>query len=194
MDWADPIEIYPLNENKERFIHDEDFQILFEKLRSGELADYTYLVPRFYRGDYWPNSQHPTEDVRYGENMIKNVYENLRASKFWNESLLIITYDEHGGFYDSKMSPNNVKNPSPEISSYPDEFSWDRLGIRVPGIAISPWLKKGIDTRQMEHSSIPKTIKEIFGLSSGYLTVRDKEANSIISSEFLLETPRTDCL
>lgn len=56
MDWADPIEIYPLNENKEKFIQDDDFELLFEKMKRGELADYTYLVPRFYRGDYWPNS------------------------------------------------------------------------------------------------------------------------------------------
>lgn len=162
-------------------------------MRTGRLADYTYLVPRFYRGDHWPNSQHPTEDVRYGEAMLKNIYENLRSSPHWNESLLVVTYDEHGGFFDTKIPPRNVKNPSPEISSFPDQFTWDRLGVRVPGIAISPWLKKGIDHRQLEHSSIPKTLKEVFKLGSDYLTIRDQEAGSVINPDFLLSKPRTDC-
>lgn len=70
---------------------------------------------------------------------MKEVYEALRKSKSWEDTLLIITYDEHGGFYDHISPPGNVKNPTPEIKD--NDFNWERLGVRVPTVAISPWLK-----------------------------------------------------
>lgn len=74
---------------------------------------------------------------------MKNVYEALRNGPKWNETLFIITYDEHGGFYDHVHPPQNgVPNPDGKKNS--DGFNFDRLGIRVPTIAISPWIEKGV--------------------------------------------------
>lgn len=53
---------------------------------------------------------------------------------------MLITYDENGGFPDHTVPPSNVKNPTPEDETGPGNFDWTRLGARVPGIVISPWL------------------------------------------------------
>ena len=81
-------------------------------------------------------------DIRNGEEMLKELYENLRNSPSWEETLLLITYDEHGGFYDSVPPTRTLKNPDPSKPGTPSNFNFDRSGPRVPTIAISPWLPK----------------------------------------------------
>ncbi|KAJ6692198.1 NON-SPECIFIC PHOSPHOLIPASE C2 [Salix purpurea] len=72
------------------------------------------------------------------------VYETLRASPQWNETLLVITYDEHGGFYDHVATPvSGVPSPDGIVGPEPFLFKFDRLGVRVPTIVVSPWIEKG---------------------------------------------------
>jgi len=97
----------------------------------------------------------------------------LRKSKYWEDTLLLITYDEAGGFFDHKVPPKTV-NPNPDAPPFPDDFEFTRLGVRVPGIVISPWLKAGVDTKLYDHSSVPRTAKDIFNLSADYLGDRAK--------------------
>ena len=86
----------------------------------------------------------PPHDVTHGQALIKEVYEALRESPQWNETLLIITYDEHGGFYDHVPTPVvNVPNPDGLDGPAPDSFKFNRLGVRVPTIMVSPWIEKG---------------------------------------------------
>lgn len=112
---------------------------------AGKLPAYTVLEPRY--GDTLSapaNDDHPSHDVYQGQMFVKEVYETLRSSPQWNQTLLLITYDEHGGFYDHVPTP--VKGvPSPDGIPSPDHFNFkfDRLGVRVPTIAVSPWIKKG---------------------------------------------------
>ena len=126
------------------------------------------------------NSQHPMDCVGRGEELIKNVYETIRNSSIWKSSLLIVTWDEHGGLYDH-VPPGNAVAPG---DSQPHQgynqygFPFTQLGVRVPAVIVSPWIEKGtIDHRAYDHSSIPKTIENVFGLDS--LTDRDKAANSV---------------
>lgn len=77
---------------------------------------------------------------------MKSVYENLRNSAYWNDTLLIVVYDEHGGFWDKVPPTADVPNPSPDKPGVPSKFAFDRVGIRVPSIAISPWLNKSVDS------------------------------------------------
>ena len=91
------------------------------------------------------NDQHPDHDVALGEALIKDVYESLRASPQWNETLFIVTYDEHGGFYDHVVPPNA---PAPEQAtgapSYPDPgYNFTQLGVRIPTVLVSPWIERG---------------------------------------------------
>ena len=90
------------------------------------------------------NDDHPSHDVANGQRLVKEVYETLRGSPQWNETLLVITYDEHGGFYDHVQTPYvNVPNPDGNTGPPPAFFKFDRLGVRVPTIMVSPWIKKG---------------------------------------------------
>lgn len=90
------------------------------------------------------NDDHPSHDVYQGQMFVKEVYETLRSSPQWNQTLFVITYDEHGGFYDHVATPNKgVPSPDDIVGPDPFLFKFDRLGVRVPSIAISPWIKKG---------------------------------------------------
>ena len=72
------------------------------------------------------------------------MYEALRASPQWNETLFLITYDEHGGFYDHVAPPDQGVPGDGQVAS--NGFSFDQLGVRIPTIAISPWIAKGEST------------------------------------------------
>lgn len=75
---------------------------------------------------------------------LQKVYEALRASPQWDESLLLVTYDEHGGFFDHVPTPvTGVPNPDGITGPPPFNFGFDRLGVRVATLAISPWVEKG---------------------------------------------------
>lgn len=113
--------------------------------KKGKLPSYVVVEQRYTDSKQEPaNDDHPSHDVYQGQMFVKEVYETLRASPQWNETLLIITYDEHGGFYDHVATPKNGV-PSPDDIEGPDPFffKFDRLGVRVPTIAISPWIQKG---------------------------------------------------
>jgi phospholipase C len=140
------------------------------------------------------SSMHPVDDVTRGECLIKRVYEAIRNSPHWGESLLIITFDEHGGFYDHDPPPAAVK-PSPNLESSPlnrSKFTFEQLGVRVPTILVSPWIpKNSIDHTPYDHSSVPKTLEEIFGLDP--MSERDRQASSVCPA-LDLEDMRTDAL
>lgn len=75
--------------------------------------------------------------------LVKEVYEALRSSRRWNEILLIITHDEHGGFYDHVATPvGGVPNPDGFLDLM-NRISFNWLGVRVPIFFISPWIQRG---------------------------------------------------
>ena len=116
------------------------------------MASYTFLTPRTTIDiSKWnkthshglPNDQHPPHSVWEGERLFKNVYDALRNGPLWNETLFIITYDEHGGFYDHVSPPQDgVPNPDGFLG-IKNGFNFTRLGVRIPTLAISPWIEKG---------------------------------------------------
>lgn len=145
-------------------------------------AAYTFIEPRYDTISqqlglpFVNNSQHPANSVALGEALIKTVYETIRNSPHWNQSMLIITWDEHGGFFDHVTPPPAARistgSPLKEIQGKDHGFMFDRYGPRVPAVVISPWCPQNlIEHRQLEHSFIPATIEQLFGLRS--LTNRD---------------------
>ncbi|XP_002455351.2 non-specific phospholipase C6 [Sorghum bicolor] len=172
--------------------------------RRGVLPALSVIEPRYFDLTGTPaDDDHPAHDVANGQRLVKDVYEALRASPQWNQTLLIVTYDEHGGFYDHVSTPTaGVPSPDGIRGPPPFFFKFDRLGVRVPTIMVSPWIKKGTvvgravgptDTSEFEHSSIPATIKKIFNLSSDFLTKRDAWAGTFEHIFTELDQPRTDC-
>ncbi|MGA2503276.1 MAG: alkaline phosphatase family protein [Anaerolineales bacterium] len=132
----------------------------------------------------------PPHDVRLGEYLIAEVYDTLRNSQLWEKSLLIVTYDEHGGYFDRVPPPDSVPSPDGKKSKHP-AFDFTRLGVRVPTILVSPFVEKGlVDSTIYEHSSLPATIKTLFDLPEN-LTARDNAANTF-EKNFSRANPRSD--
>jgi len=172
----------------------------FTDLKAGQLPNYTFLWPRSApTSTVGSNDQHPDHDVALGESLMKELYEAIRVSPLWNSTLFIITYDEHGGFWDHVPSPINVPSPDGIIGA--EKFDFTTLGVRIPCLMISPWINKGTivhtptgptPTSQYELSSIPATIKKIFNLDS-FLTKRDAWAGTFEDIVLKRTEPRTDC-
>jgi phospholipase C len=156
--------------------------------------NYVFIEPSYellhsFKGS---TSQHPLTDVTLGEGLIKQTYEAIRNSPLWNHSLLIITWDEHGGFYDH-VTPKPAIAPGDTVPTAPHNqngFTFEIYGPRVPALVISPWMPRNtIDHRIYDHSSIPATVEHAFGLQP--MTNRDKNANHLFPL-LTLNAPRTD--
>ncbi|XP_047939300.1 non-specific phospholipase C6-like [Salvia hispanica] len=201
-----PTTLFYRNMRKLKYIwkfHDYDLKFKRDAKR-GKLPSVSVIEPRYFDLKGMPaNDDHPSHDVANGQRLVKEVYEALRASPQWNDTLLLITYDEHGGFYDHVPTPYvGVPNPDGNTGPSPHFFNFDRLGVRVPTIMVSPWIKKGTvvskpngptTNSEFEHSSIPATIKKMFNLTSNFLTHRDAWAGTFEQVWGELASPRTDC-
>jgi phospholipase C len=185
----------PLQPYKDNFKSIDQFAA---DCKAGTLAHYNFIVPRMLSNKGgMVNDQHAPNDVRYGDILIADVYKALRANdSVWKQSLLIVTYDEHGGFYDH-VAPPKAPNPDGKTSptsgdpDYAPSFAFDRLGLRVPAVIASPWVPKGtVYTKPLQHTSVMQTARKLFGIS-GTLTKRDASAASF-DDVLSLSSPRND--
>ncbi len=163
-----------------------DFQ---NAVKAGTLANYVFLEPSWGPSG---NSQHPNYDVSKGEQFLHDIYYTLYGSAIWNRTMLIITYDEHGGCYDHVPPPNNAVAPDNSVGEL--GFDFKRFGLRVPTVLVSPLVAGGSVFRAsgatpFDHTSILSTVEKRFGLPN--LTQRDLAAPTI-EGVLALTTPRTD--
>lgn len=179
-------------------LHDKRFNDNFKTIndfsvrcKTGDLPSYSFLEPCY--GGPGQNDQHPPADIRCGEQLISDVYNMVKTSPAFENTLFIITYDEHGGCYDHYPPPSGSKNP--DITGQPgqDGFLFNRFGVRVPCVVISPYITPGLIGRPegftpFDHTSIIKTIQNCFNLPHS-LTERDKAAPDF-SCLLTLDAPR----
>lgn len=132
-----------------RFCHFDDFK---KDCAGGNLPQYSFLEPSFVEN---PNDEHPPHDVVAGELFLWQIWNAISKSPAWPHTLLLITYDEHGGTYDHVMPPWNAACPDP--ASHPGEegFTFNRFGIRVPMVAVSPWIQAGTVFRSDSPAGVP---------------------------------------
>ncbi|MHB1756460.1 MAG: alkaline phosphatase family protein [Leptospirillum sp.] len=157
----------------------KDFGTFLTDVAQGSLPAYSFIEPRYFNSiDQKANDQHPPHDVREGERLIATIYQALQSNwTLWCQTLFVVLYDEHGGYYDHVPSPSAI-NPDGRVSTDQPPFGFDRLGIRVPAILISPLVGKGIlDHTLYDHTSLLATVKKVFGLPL-FLTKRDASANT----------------
>jgi phospholipase C len=119
---------------------------------AGELPSVSWIDPNFidvgFVGPSGSNDDHPPSDVRDGQTLVLKLYHALVTSRQWERTLLVVTYDEHGGFFDHVPPP----------AARDDYARTRRYGPRVPAFVISPWVDAGVTHRLFDHTSIIKTI------------------------------------
>jgi phospholipase C len=154
--------------------------------KAGRLPSVAYVDPRFGGEDQGTsNDDHPHGDIRAGEAFLNEVYEAVTSSPNWPSTLLVITFDEWGGFFDH-VPPA----PAPDVQP-----AFERRGFRVPTLLISPFARrKTVVHGVYDHTSVLRLIEWRFGLKP--LSVRDaKAANLADALDFTahnLSAPRFD--
>ncbi len=103
------------------------------------------------------------DDVYGGEHLLAAVCAAIQNSPYWDSSLLVVTYDEHGGFYDSVTPPPAVApGDDPTYGYNTNGFDFTRLGVRVPAVIISPLVTgSSVDKTIYDHSSVPKLLEDL---------------------------------
>ncbi len=160
----------------------EEGPSLLDDIANGELPAVSWIDPRFKDLRVLgpdSNDDHPPSDLTAGQDLILTIYHALSSAASWANTLLVITYDEHGGFYDHVPPP----------AATDDHAEFQRLGVRVPALLVSPLIAKGSTSSQLlgtdfhfDHTSIIKTILARFCAVDGQmpkLTARVEAANHL---------------
>lgn len=181
--------------------------------QSNALPEYSFIEPNYSdhdtgEGQEVANDQHPDHDVQAGEFFIADVYMAIRKNPaLWPNTALLVVYDEHGGIFDHVPPPNCPPDhfTAPANSTGTGfEFNFDRLGVRVPAILISPWIPRGtVVDRVFDHASIPATVSRFFGIDDVARSPREINADVFIEPNngavdpqrnlLSLDVMRTDC-
>jgi len=188
------------------------YQQFLSDCSSGNLPDYAFVEPNYNdhdgdAGEEVASDQHPDHNIQAGELFIASVYNAIKSSPLWPNTALLVVYDEHGGIYDHVVPP--ACTPDQFTASANDTgtgmaFAFDRLGVRVPAILISPWIPKGtVVNRVFDHASIPATITKFFLGNYSPRSPRETSADVFIEPNAVTVDPtrnllslsamRTDC-
>jgi phospholipase C len=146
----------------------------FKQCRTGKLPAFSYIDPNWTFHDEGPssgnegNDDHPHADIRAGESFLSRIYNAVTQSPAWPRTLLIVTFDEWGGFYDH-VPPPAAKDVRPEL---------EQRGFRVPCLLISPFARRGAVAHGVyDHTSVLRLLEWRFGLAP--LSQRDAEARNL---------------
>jgi phospholipase C len=123
-----------------------------------------FLEPSFSSVFGPPNDNHPPHPLALGEALLRQVYLALSGNpRRWARTLFLVTYDEHGGFFDH-VPPPPIPTPKPPLADPDYGAPFETLGLRVPGLAISPFIAPGSCHALFDHTSVLAFIAERFGL------------------------------
>lgn len=181
--------------------HYRFFDQFLADAHTGSLPNYSFIEPRYFTDlfkSFIPNDEHPPHNVVYGEQLIAAVYNAVRSSPNWKRTLLIITYDEHGGCFDHVPPPPAISPDGVIANSF--QYNFNTYGVRVPAVIVSPYIPPGTKVRAapnpdgsitpFDHTSIIKTVRQLFSLGARF-TARDEAAPSLISA-LKLAAPNND--
>ncbi len=142
---------------------------------AGSLPSYCLVEP-----DYKNSSEENPQDIQFGDQFMGKVVNAVMSSPNWPKTMLIWTYDEHGGYYDH-VPPPAAEPPDdipPNLKPGDPPGGFDRYGFRVPSGVVSPYARRDFVSHTVyDHTSILKTIEEKWNLPA--LTRRDANANSL---------------
>lgn len=158
----------------------------------GQLPNYSFIEPNMFHPhtDMHPHSGArvaedlhvpPPDTIIGGERLLAEVYRRVRAASSsgsnWENTALLITFDEHGGTFDHVPPPTAVR---PDSSPGEEGFDFERLGVRVPTVLVSAWLDAGqVANSMFQHCSLIRTLRDWWSLGAP-LTARDAAAPSFL--------------
>ena len=118
---------------------------------------------------YPSNDDHPPRPIRPGQKFMYDMYTGMASNpKRWAKTVMVLTYDEHGGFYDH-VHPKAVTTNPPPGSSWKYSTPFQTTGVRVPTVIASPLVKSNsVYDQPLDHTSILQFIAELFGDGSPY--------------------------
>lgn len=186
---------------------------------AGTLPFYSFIMCWLPNATAWTDtSMHPNSLVQPGENLLAAVYNTLRQSRCWDDTLLVVTFDENGGIYDHMFPPpTNPPDPARPVVTQTvpgsanvcgnrwtlqSDFDFSLLGLRIPALLISPWLAAGVDSHQYQNTSVVRFLVDRLNAMSGHsrarvtpLTDRDANAPPLDSAfeQFGRHSMRQDC-
>ncbi|WP_434048171.1 MULTISPECIES: alkaline phosphatase family protein [Sorangium] len=138
----------------------------FEDAAAGLLPAFSIIDPQFFGAA--ANDDHPDHDVQLGQVLMASIYNALARSPQWGQCLFVVTYDEHGGFFDHVAPPTTMD----------DDPLFSQLGFRVPSIVAGPFVRRGCAVSTMlDHASVIRTLEARFGIPS--LNARSAGANDL---------------
>lgn len=180
---------------------DNFFKILADD--NAILPKFSFLEPTWFEEVWNGCDYHPPANVSYGEIFLNSIVTQLQASNKWENTLLIINFDEHGGTYDHVIPPGitapwyDSQNGTPLPESYECGFDFQQLGVRVPLILVSPYIQEGTVFRSpaapYDHTSVIASVLEFFGIDRMTWNLGTRTANAETFLDVLtLSTPRED--
>ncbi|MDD2861386.1 MAG: alkaline phosphatase family protein [Acidiphilium sp.] len=151
----------------------------------GDLPAYTFIEPSYFGPEQ--NDQHPPHDIMRGDALIADVYNTLlKNPALFAKTLLIVLYDEHGGFFDHVIPPATVPP-----DDHTEHFGFDLLGFRVPAVFVSPMLDPGVISTVFDHTSLLKMASSLWpGVEP--LGRRAAQSNDPLAALTWRATPRED--
>jgi phospholipase C len=157
----------------------------FEKDASGAESSFprfTFIEPHYLGAD--ADDDHPPHDVAKGQRLVARIYAAIRSNEaLWSSTLLIVNYDEHGGFYDHVAPP-----PAMPPDAHHEEYDFGRLGVRVPTLLVSPWIDQQVVKTEFDHTSALRWMQLEWSL--GTMGSRVSGANPMLDGVVIRSTPR----
>lgn len=193
----------PLNKSSEPTFYDD--------CAAGKLPKYSFIEPHFLNdvdGGHWHNDMHPSKweseehwvlwgaggpgSVALGDQLIHSVYDAIRTSPCKDDTLFIITFDEHGGNFDHVPPPSDASSPDPKTfhNGAPEHgFNFKQLGPRVPMVMVSSHIEPGtVVNTPMNHGSFLRGLQDKWGFES----LGPRSRNSTSFAEPLQPVDRRD--
>jgi phospholipase C len=175
--------------------HFHGFAQFQDDCAANALASYSFIEPNFLLA---PNDAHPPHDVEAAEQLLGRIWQAVSTSLGWTETLLIITFDEHGGCFDHVLPPLGSAPPDAASSPGDQGFGFDRFGVRVPTIFVSPYIAAGTVFRSAtavpyDHTSILASLRDWLGIPDAAMLGSARiRAAPTFEAVLTLGAPRTD--
>jgi phospholipase C len=159
----------------------------FADAAAGTLPNLSFIDPRFSgEGTGSSTDDHPFGDIRAGQHFLHQIYTAVTNSPAWERTVLVINYDEWGGFFDHVPPPIGAVSPTDIAAGNVD----GRLGFRTPLLVVSPFARAGYVAHDVyDHTSILKMVETRWGLAP--LGARDASANNLASLLDFTQEPRS---